>query len=155
MLNGCNHHDEFVLDASSGTYNSQDIGEPSDTHSLKAVLAFSEFKHDGKWPPAVYIGFHEGDDKNNSFQFLIMRNKIEDDYIVAGYRIIENGEEVQVKSVKQFGLHDEPSVDISFNEGEASISVDGDTAIKIKTKLKLVKPYISVSSCTGKIIIKS
>ena len=93
-LTGCVKNTDIInLHASSGEYESKTIGELSGKQSISSTIEFTGFKHNDNWPPTAYVGFYKGENNDESVQFLILRNNQDDEYFVAGYRVIEKGEE--------------------------------------------------------------
>ncbi|MBT3037748.1 MAG: hypothetical protein KUF75_10150 [Candidatus Thiodiazotropha sp. (ex Ctena orbiculata)] len=134
------------LSAPPGHYDSVDLGAASEELEIDVKMYFTNFDRNADWPPGAYVGFYDEKNRNNKFQFLIMRNKKTDNYVVAGYRVIENGKEVKVASISNFALNEKVSHKLKYSIGKVKICLSGHLPVEITTKLKKVIPYISVSS---------
>jgi hypothetical protein len=138
----------FTLDAKAGEFNAKTFGVPSSEASFSAGILLKGFEGAPGWPPAAYVGFFQGKNRNDSFQFLVIRNKPEDSYVVAGYRVVQGGKEVQVSAIDNLPLGKIASVELRFNNGVVTLVVPGQKPITVQTHLKKVSSYASVSSST-------
>jgi hypothetical protein len=150
MASGCYGEKHATLSAPPGHYDAIDLDSVSDNLEIEAKMSLTSFDRSEDWPPAAYVGFYDEDDRNNKFQFLIIRNNSTDNYIVAGYRLIEEGKEVKVASISNFSLNEIVEPTLNFKNGKVKLSVSGHAPVVIVTKLNKVIPYISVSSGEAK-----
>jgi hypothetical protein len=137
------------LSANSGEFHVKTFGPASTQNSQAVFLRLIEFRNSPKWPSAAYVGFYEGENRDNSVQFLVIRNNITDDYMVSGYRIIENGREVKIESIANIQLNSKTKVNLTFNNGLVTIKLTEKNPISFQTSLKKVTPYVSVSSAVA------
>lgn len=142
------------LSAHPGEFNVKTLGPVSATTKVSASARIAKFNGTAAWPPAAYVGFYQGPDRNHSVQFLIIRNHETDSYVVAGYRVIESGREARVESLETLPLNSEARVHMSFSNGVVTLRLNNGTAHTIKTKLRRVAPYVAVSSSTGEFKIE-
>jgi hypothetical protein len=145
----CVSAEEISLSAHPGEFNVKTLGPASSRSSLSVSLHLVEFKNTQEWPTAAYAGFFQGQNRDNSVQFVLIRNKVTDAYIVAGYRVIENGREAKVKSITTLPLESTVNVFLGFKDGVTTIKLDGKHTAFVRTSLKKVSPYVSVSSGTA------
>lgn len=136
----------FSMSAKTGHFEARTLTAPADAVSFSATAKFINFAGSAQWPAASYIGIHEGPDRNNSLQVLAIRNKMADDYLVLGYRLIIGGKEAKVESIANVPMNTKLEVQIEFSRGAASLNVNGGPAIEVQTPFKQVAPYVSVSS---------
>jgi hypothetical protein len=137
------------LSANPGEFNAKTIGTSSSRGEISALLQITKFNSAKAWPATAYIGFHEGKNRDNSVQFLIIRNHETDTYLVAGFRVIENGREVKVASLANLSLDAKPQVSISIESGLVTLKLSSVDPVTFRTHLNRVSPYISVSSGTA------
>ncbi|CAJ0721062.1 hypothetical protein LMG6871_04486 [Ralstonia edaphis] len=138
-----------ALSANSGEFNAKSLGSPAMQGTLPASFRITHFDSSGAWPAAAYVGFFQGPNRNESVQFFIVRNKVSDAHLVAGYRVIEAGKEVKVASVGTLLPTEMAHVTITIDHGLAKIFLPNREPVVLKTKLGDVSPYISVSSGTA------
>lgn len=138
--------EKIQLNAKPGEFNAKTIGSASTKANISASLRITKFGSASTWPTAAYIGFHQGTNRDNSVQILIIRNRETDSYVVAGYRIIEGGKEVKVVSLANFPPDAVVRIEASFDKGDVTLKVDEMSPLTFHTKLSSVSPYISVSS---------
>jgi hypothetical protein len=141
--------EKLSLSAYPGEFNVKTLGPPSSQASLSVALRIVKFNNTKEWPAAAYAGFYQGQNRDNSVQFLIIRNKETDTNIVAGYRVIENGREVKVESIETFPLKSTAHVSLTFDSGLVTVKLAGSQPVNIRTSLSKVSPYVSVSSGTA------
>ena len=154
-LSGCfDDSKTFNISAKLGEYKTKAIGEFSKKQKVSAIIKIVKFNSNDSWPPAAYAGFYQGRNRDYSIQFLMIRNKKEDKYLVAGYRIITNGKEEKVASIKNIDIGAKVKIDMSIINGVVTLSLDDSKPIEIQTRLKDVKPYIAVSSSNASFVIK-
>jgi hypothetical protein len=153
MASVCYGEKHATLSAPPGHYDAVDLGSASDNLIIGAKVSLTGFDRSEDWPPAAYVGFYDEEDRNNKFQFLIIRNNSTDNYIVAGYRLIEEGKQVKVASISNFTLNEIVETTLNFKKGKVKITVFGHDPVVIGTKLKKVIPYISVSSGEAKFVV--
>jgi hypothetical protein len=140
---------EYNVTAEPGKYDGANLNESSSSSSFTAEFKVARFTDEQDWPSAAYVGFYEGTDQNNSFQFILMKNKVTDEMMVAGYRIIEEGKQVEIRSLKQHKPANLIKVKLSILDGMVTVSIDGEEPVKIQTKLGVVTPYLQVASGTA------
>jgi hypothetical protein len=69
-----------------------------------------------------------GEDRSSSVQFVLIQNNASDDYLVAGYRVIESGEDVNVVALDTIRVGDPVEVSMTFADGFTTIVLeDGPT----------------------------
>lgn len=139
----------LTLRAPPGEFRIHDIGAKSETASLSVRLTLAALDRHPEWPPAAYVGFYEGEDRNNSIQFVLIQNDADDDYLVAGYRIIEDGLEAKVVALDTIREGRSVEVSMAFASGVTTIAIKDGSSGEEQTKLKVVTPYVSVSSGTA------
>ena len=135
-----------TLSAQPGHYEAVDLGEASQQVEVVAKIKITSFDRSAEWPPAAYVGFYDQNDRNNKFQFLIIRNKAADNHVIAGYRVIEGGKEVSVGSISYYALDEVVENTLKYSNGRVVICLSGHKPVELNTKLQTVVPYISVSS---------
>lgn len=136
----------FALVAEPGQFNAKTLGPHSQNFSFTASVRLTEFRGTNAWPSGAYMGFHESDDRSNSVQFILMRNKATDTQLAAGYRIVKNGKELDAQFIEWLPLESRVNVTFSFAKGTVKLTVGGAEPIVIQTPLRKVAPYASVSS---------
>jgi hypothetical protein len=137
------------LQAEAGYFETTDLDRASTSKKITGSLRLTDYDHGTNWVPAAYIGFASKDGeqgRDNSFQFLLVKNGPSDDYLVAGYRIIEAGEQVHMESLTSIPDGQKVEVSLSILEGIIVLEVMGQEPMVINTSLKEVVAYISVSS---------
>ena len=142
------------LTAKPGEFNAKPIGDIANTVSISGAFKLTAFNSSSVWPPAAYIGFYQGPDRNESFQFLIIRNGSNAPFLTVGYRVIEGGKQKSVESLANIPLESSATVELSFNKGIVTVNYGDKTPIVVKTKLTEVTPYVSVSSGTAQYEIR-
>lgn len=143
----------FTLSAKPGQVNPKPLGTPSPRAALSASLQITHFKPSKKWPPAAYVGFFQGNSRDNSVQFLVIRNRKKDRYVVAGYRIMEHGKEVKLVSLANLSIKGKAQLTMSIDHGLVTLKFPPQAPITFRTNLTEVSPYVSVSSGTAKFSI--
>jgi hypothetical protein len=138
--------ESFSLSARSGEFNPKPLGSLSPRGTLSASIQITKFDPSKGWPSAAYVGFFQGKNRDNSVQFVIIRNRETDPYVVAGYRIIEGGQEVKVATLGNPSLDAKAHVDMSIDSGQVTLKFPSRAPIMFRTKLGDVSPYASVSS---------
>jgi hypothetical protein len=139
----------FLLTAKPGEFLANPIGDSADTVNISTSLKITAFDSSGAWPPAAYVGFFQGPNRNESFQFLVIRNGGNAPFLTVGYRVIEEGKEKTVASLANIPLDASAPVDLSFNKGIVTIRYGNQDPITVKTRLTKATPYVSVSSGTA------
>lgn len=134
------------LSASPGYYNAKTLGPSAQTGKLTASVRLVSFNGTQGWPPAAYVGFFQGPNRDQSVQFLVIRNRDTDDYLVAGYRVIEGGKEAKVQSLANLPLGATANVSMSFKAGEVTLRLNDGAPTRISTSMAEAAPYVSVSS---------
>lgn len=138
----------LVFQAKAGQYQANPIGDTSDRVTISTAFKLTTFDGTAAWPPVAYVGFFEGPNRNESFQFLAIRNGGNAPVLTVGYRIIEGGKEKLVETLAEVSLDRSISVDLSFNKGVVTIKYENQAPVTVKTKLTKATPYASVSSGT-------
>lgn len=139
----------LIHTAKPGEYHANPIGESADIVHISNSIKITAFDSSPAWPPAAYVGFFQGPNRNESFQFLMIRNGGSAPFLTAGYRIIEGGKEKSVASLAELPLDSRASVDLVFNKGIVTIKFEDQSPITVKTRLSKATPYVSVSSGTA------
>jgi hypothetical protein len=141
------------LSAEPGKYNAKTLGPHTVRTMITATIQLTGFRGIKAWPAGAYVGFHEGEDRNNSIQFVLMRNTDTDPQLATGYRILHDGKEFAVRFIKWAPLEAYTKVELSFDNGLVVLRVGNSDPIKIKTLLRKVAPYASVSSGSANFVI--
>jgi hypothetical protein len=134
------------LSAESGKFNAKTFGAHAAETAFTATVKLTAFRGTKAWPSGAYVGFHEGEDRNNSIQFVLMRNADTDSQLATGYRILKDGKEQTVQFIGWVPLEAQAKVTLLFDNGLVMLHVGNSPVIKIKTSLRKVAPYASVSS---------
>ena len=138
------------LEASAGYYEDKTIGDLSEISKFLASFRITKQYLDSKWPSAAYAGFYQGQDQSDSFQFLIIKDpNVKNSEMAVGYRIIERGKEKTKVYLATIEASSYTNATLECNKGKITIRYDKQKPIIIKTHLKKVIPYISVSSGTA------
>lgn len=145
----CASAETLLLSAEAGKFQANPIGEPANTVNISTSFKLTDFDGSAGWPPAAYVGFFQGPDRNESFQFLIIRNGGNAPFLTVGYRVIEDGKQKSVASLANIPLDSSASVKLTFNKGIVTVNYGDQAPIMVKTKLIKVAPYVSVSSGTA------
>lgn len=139
----------LLLTAKPGEFLANPIGESADTVKISTSFKLTAFDSNSAWPPAAYVGFFQGPNRNESFQFLIIRNDGNAPFLTVGYRVIEDGKEKSVVSLDNIPLSSDASIDLTFSKGIVSVKYGNHATIRVKTRLTKATPYVSVSSGTA------
>lgn len=147
--------EQIHLEAKPGEFNAKTIGSASTRSKISVSLRIAKFASAGSssWPTAAYIGFHQGANRDNSVQILVIRNRETDNYVVAGYRIIEGGKEIKAVSVANFDLDAVVRIQASFDKGDVTLKLEEMPIVTFHTQLTSVAPYISVSSGAADFVV--
>lgn len=145
----CAAAETFSLSANPGEFKPKVLGTPSSRGSVSATIELTKFAPAKGWPPAAYVGFFQGKSRDNSVQFLVIRNNETDSYVVAGYRVIEAGKEVKVASLANIPLTTKAKVFLSIDSGVVTLKFPPSSPVTFRTNLTEVSPYVSVSSGTA------
>jgi hypothetical protein len=137
------------LSASPGYYNAKTLGPSAQTGKLTASVRLVSFNGVQGWPPAAYVGFYQGPNRDQSVQFLVIRNRDSDNYLVAGYRVVQGGKEAKVQSLANLPLEAAARVSMSFKSGEVTLRFNDRAPMRILTSMAEAAPYVSVSSGTA------
>ena len=137
------------LSAESGKFNAKTLGPHTAKAIITATVQVTEFRGAKAWPAGAYVGFHEGEDRSNSVQFVLMRNTDTDTQLAIGYRVLKDGKEQIIQFIEWAPLDAHVKVTLSFENGIAMLRVGDGELIKIKTSLQKVAPYASVSSSSA------
>jgi hypothetical protein len=138
------------LSAEPGQFNAKTLGPHAGKTAITATIRLTDFRGTKAWPAGAYVGFHEGEDRNNSVQFILMRNSDTDPQLATGYRILKNGKEQTIQFLAWAPLEATANVKLSFDNGVVVIQVGNGDPIKIHSSLRKVAPYASVSSGAAK-----
>ncbi len=137
------------LSAKPGEFLANPIGDSAETVTISTSLSLTAFDSSASWPAAAYVGFFQGPNRNESFQFLIIRNGGNSPFLTVGYRVIEDGKEKSVASLANIPLDASAPVDLSFIKGIVTIKYGNQAPVTVKTRLTKATPYVSVSSGTA------
>ncbi len=137
---------DYEVSSMKGMYDGENIGKRSEESTINIEFGITKYTEAIDWPSAAYTGFYEGEFGNNSFQFFAIRNSPAEKYVVAGYRVIADGKEIEKVSLKQLGLTERIALKLSIKNGTVLIEIEGSEPVEVQTKLKKVMPYISTSS---------
>lgn len=140
---------KITLSANPGEFNPKSLGPASSHGSLSATFKLIKFNRSKAWPTAAYIGFYQGPNRDNSVQFLIIRNQETDNYVVAGYRVIEDGRQTKVESLTNLPLDTAAKVNLSFEKSVVTITLNNQHSRTFRVPMTEVTPYASVSSGTA------
>ena len=138
--------ENILLSAGPGKFKARTLAQALPKSSISASFKLTEFNRSDTWPPAAYVGLYKGTIRDNSIQFLIIKNRKCDQYVVAGYRVINKGKEVTVKTIENFPLDTTVNLNLKFDNGEVYLKLNENKPINIKTDLNTASPYVSVSS---------
>lgn len=137
---------DFALIANAGKFHSVDIGKPTKSTNIDVNITLTDLNNGTKWRPSAYIGIRQGESLENSFQFFMLQNENEDNYAIAGYRIFENGEELEQVSISNVNIGDSVRVRLSIDNGLVTLTLNDKAPVEKQTSLKEVNLYASVSS---------
>jgi hypothetical protein len=132
-----------------GSFQAKTLGQPKSVQHLEATFQLTEFRGTSAWPAGAYIGFHEGVNRDNSFQFMLMRNTQSDAQLAVGYRLVKDGKEQSSQFIQWVPLDAQVHLKLSIKQGLVTMQVGNAAPVKIPTALKSVSPYTSVSSGTA------
>lgn len=149
LVSQATYAETLRLTAKAGEYLAGPLGETADKVQISTSFRLIAFDSIAAWPPAAYVGFYQGPNRNESFQFLIIRNGGNAPYLTVGYRVVEDGKEKSVASLTNIPLDSSASVNLSLNKGIVTVTYANQTPITVKTRLTKATPYISVSSGTA------
>jgi hypothetical protein len=141
------------LSAFPGEFNVKTLGAVTSAGKISTSARILKFNGTDAWPPAAYVGFYEGPDRKRSIQFLIIRNRGKDPYLVAGYRVIENGRETRIESLDNLPLDARVRVHLTFVKGVVTLKLNDREPHTIRTPFTNVAPYVAVSSGTGEFTV--
>jgi hypothetical protein len=141
--------DTISIASAPGSFQAKTLGQPKSVQHLAATLQLTEFRGTSAWPAGAYIGFHEGVNRDNSFQFLLVRNKPADSQLALGYRVVKDGKEQSSQFIQWMPLDAQVHLKLSIKQGLVTMQVGDAAPVKIPTALKAVSPYTSVSSGTA------
>lgn len=137
----------LVMEAPEGKYDAGAIGELSETSKIATSFRVTKQSKNVQWPPAAYVGFYQGKNRDESFQFLIIKDQnVKDTEMAVGYRVIEGGKEKQTAYLATIEASSYSNVELEFNRGEVTIRYEKQKPVTVKTHLKKVTPYVAVSS---------
>lgn len=134
------------LRAEPGHFNAETLQAAAESVVLKGSMRIRSFAGTDSWPTAAYIGVHQGPNRNESVQVLVIRNRASDQYLVIGWRLVVGGKEVHVHSIENVPLTAQVQVSIAFANGVATIRANGSAPTEVPTPFRKVAPYVSVSS---------
>ena len=137
----------LVIDAKPGRFDISTIGESADMVKISTSIKLKAIDDSFYWPAAAYVGFFEGPDRGESFQFVYFRNNGgRKPFLIASYRVIEGKREKFRNELAKYPLNASINVNLIFNKGVITILLDDQKPITVKTRLTMVTPYVSVSS---------
>lgn len=140
----------LVMEAPEGKYDAGAIGDLSEISKVSTSFRVTKRSLNLQWPPAAYIGFYQGKNRNDSFQFLIVKDRnVGDSEMAVGYRVIEGGKEKTVAYLATIEANSYANVELGFKKGEVTIRYEKQKPIVVKTHLNKVTPYVAVSSGTA------
>lgn len=138
------------LSADPGHFRYEPLAEtPARTLRFSGTMRIRQFTDEQAWPSTAYMGIFQGADRRNSLQVIAIRNKPADATLIVGYRLIVEGEEAEVASIRAVPSDAVIPVEISFDEGIAGIRIGSSDAVTVRTPFPAVVPYLSVSSATA------
>jgi hypothetical protein len=143
----------LTLSAESGEFNASTLGAAASSTAIAGSFRIVSFSGTRAWPPAAYMGVHQGPNRNNSVQVLAIRNREADDVLVLGYRLVVDGKEAKVASLESVPLAATVRVSVVFKDGVAVIRVNGGKPVELQTPFREVAPYVSVSSGRAEFVI--
>lgn len=141
------------LSAGPGKFDAKTLGPHTVKTMITATIQLTEFRGAKAWPAGAYVGFHEGNDRDNSIQFVFMRNTDVDPQLATGYRILQDGKERAVQFIEWVPLEAHAKVTLSFDNGIVVLQAGNSDPIKVKTLLRKAAPYVSVSSGSANFVI--
>jgi len=144
---------DLTLSARSGEFNASTLGSAASSTAIAGSFRIVSFFGTGAWPPAAYMGIHQGSNRDNSVQVLATRNREADHFLVVGYRLVVDGKEVKVASLENVPLAATVRMSVVFKDGVAVIRVNGGNPVEVRTPFREVAPYISVSSGRAEFVI--
>ncbi len=130
-----------------------ELDESAEEMSFSVKFGLTGYDSDAQWPAAAYAGVYQGRNTNDSVQFFIAKDSPTDSHLIAGYRVIEFGQQVRRVNLSKLQLDQKAEVNISFVHGLVTVSMEGVEPAIIETDLDTVKPYISVSSGAARFAI--
>ena len=137
---------DFSLTANAGKFHSVYIRKPTTSTNIDVNITLTDLNNDTEWRPSAYIGVRHIESLKNSFQFFMLQNENEDNYAIAGYRIFENGEELEQVSISNVNIGDSVRVRLSIDDGLVTLILNKKVPVVKQTSLKEVNLYASVSS---------
>lgn len=141
--------DGAILEANAGEVDTRVIGKINIKDKISIDMNIVKYNFDSKWPPTAYVGFFKEKNKNDCFQYFIMKRNAKEKFIVSGYRLLKGGKEILIESDSKFKINQKVRVNMEIVNGTILLKVNNRLPIKIKTHLKKVRSYISVSSGVG------
>lgn len=140
----------LVMEAPEGKYDAGAIGDLSEVSKISTAFRVTKQSKNLQWPPAAYVGFYQGTNRNDSFQFLVIKDRnVGATEMAVGYRVIEGGKEKKVAYLATIEASVYANVELGFNQGEVTIRYEKQKPITVKTHLKKATPYVAVSSGTA------
>ena len=138
------------MEASGGKYDAGAIGDLSEVSKFSTSFRVTKQSKNRQWPSAAYVGFYQGSNRNDSFQFLVIKDQnVGATEMAVGYRVIEGGKEKTVAYLATIEASTYANVELGFNKGEVTVRYEKQRPITIKTHLKRATPYVAVSSATA------
>jgi hypothetical protein len=136
----------FSLSAHPGYFNAKTIGHAGAKSVVSGSMRIVKFNGGHGWPPAAYVGVQRGASRDESVQFLVIRNKETDSYLVVGYRVIQGGKETTVKSLANLPLGSAVTFSLVFDRGIITWRMNDRDPITVRAPFTEATPYVSVSS---------
>ena len=146
LANTKNSFSPIVLTAPGGYFDQFELQKPTAMQNISLSIELVEFNHGTQWPPSANFGFVEDNDPEiYNVQITLIKNKEDDDYLVAGYRIIEDGTEVKSEAILNLKTDEYLRIKARIKNGVIYASLNN-KSIKIHTPLHEPEPYVSAVS---------
>ncbi len=146
LATGCAGGGYKRLMADSGEYSLVELDDQATEVNFSVKFNLTDDYSNSDWRAAAYAGVFEGGNTDASVQFFIVKARVNNEKLVAGYRVIQQGQQVKRGYMKSLPAGQEVKVDISFVNSQVTISLQGVEPVIIETDLQSVSPYVSVSS---------
>lgn len=137
----------IVLNASAGSQKHRMLDEKETKNyfaQIEVKILIEEI--DIENPTSGCIGFLDAETKSNSFQLCVARISTNQQYYVVGYSIIKDGKGVKFEEISKSNLEDSVRFTIEYKEGVALINLEEHGAIREKTNLNAVIPFVTATS---------
>lgn len=141
--------DAFSLSAEPGQFRRRSLGLPAGKISVSVSMRMLKFNSSQGWPSAAHVGFHQGADLKQSVRFFVIGIKETDPYLVAAYRVFEDGKETKEERIANLPVQSVVRVTLSFDGGIVTLRMNNHPPITVSTGFTQVAPYVSVQSGTA------